>query len=92
MTSRLLLTLLAILTGLSAQGSAVQARALTATSTQVAAVCALATVRGAKASAEMAMPFDLAVFTIVEPGRFDVLTRAAVAVPAYLIRVDRAHE
>ena len=92
MTSRLLLTLLAIMTGLSAQGSTVQARAITATSTQVAAVCALATVRGAKASAVMTRPFDLAVFSFVEPGRFDILTRAAVTVPAYVIRVDRAHE
>jgi len=92
MTSRLLLTLLALLTGLSAQGSAVHARPAAVHATQIAAVCALTTVRRAQATA------GLSQFVAAPLGRLDQLAqpdkmyRLAIPAPAVLTGIDRARE
>ncbi len=91
MTSRLLLTLLALLTGLSAQGSAVHARAIPSTM-QVAAVSTLATVQSAKVEAVLARPALEAGKSRIAYAPVPVMLQLAVHVPAVLTRIDRAHE
>ena len=91
MTSRLLLTLLAFLTGLSAQGSTVQARAMPCTM-HVAAVSALATVQSARAEAVLARPApDLDLDRSETPSKC-VAAPSSGRFPAVLTRIDRAHE
>ena len=91
MTSRLLLTLLALLTGLSAQGSAVHARAVPGTM-QIAAVSTLATVQSAKAEAVLARPApDMSKSRIAfVPAPASVFLAAHY--PVVLTQIDRAHE
>jgi hypothetical protein len=87
----MLLTLIAILTGLSWQGGSVSARALPETA-QVSAASALATVQQAKASAVLARPAladsrFMAVASTVSP-----TVRGPVAAPGTLVRIDRSRE
>ncbi|MCB2063900.1 MAG: hypothetical protein KDE25_10685 [Novosphingobium sp.] len=91
MSRRMLLTLIAILTGLSWQGSAVQARAMPAT-TQVSAISALATVQQARVSAVLARPATrvsqiLPMAAVDAPDDMRVVASAGVR-----LRIDRARE
>lgn len=92
MTNRLILALLALLTGLSVQGSTVQARPMAAGTTQVAAVCALETVRIAKASAASQRPAPTAVHASRKIGEATVVDVMVVPKPGCLAGIDRAHE
>jgi hypothetical protein len=87
----MLLTLIAILTGLSWQGGSVSARALPVTA-QVSAASALATVQQAKASAVLARP-ALADLRFMAVASSDAPTgRAVIAAPGTLVRIDRSRE
>lgn len=91
MTRRMLLTLIAILTGLSWQGSAVQARAMPVAA-QVSAISALATVQQARASALMARP-AMALSQTVPLAVADTPGGALIVGPAGVrVRIDRARE
>jgi len=87
----MLLTLIAILTGLSWQGMGVSARAMPVTS-QVSAVSALATVQQAKACAVLARP--AASRSRIRPNARTDAPRPwlALVAPATLIGIDRARE
>lgn len=91
MTSRLLLTLLALLTGLSAQGSAVHARAVPGTM-QVAAVSTLATVQSAKVEAVLARPAPEMRWDRAARDLIPVLYEKGVPSPTVLTGIDRARE
>lgn len=91
MTSRLLLTLLALLTGFSAQGSAVYARVVPGTM-QVAAVSTLATVQSAKAEAVLARPAPEMCKSRIAYDPIPASAPVVVCSPAVLTQVDRAHE
>jgi len=91
MTSRLLLTLLALLTGLSAQGSALHARAIPG-SMPVVAVSTLATVQSAKVEAVLARPAQEAGIGRIAYAAAPVTPQPAPRFPAVLTRIDRAHE
>ncbi len=91
MTRRMLLTLIAILTGLSWQGSAVQARAMPV-AVQVSAVSALATVQQAKVIAVLARPAST-VLQLAPIARLEAPDSDPVAAPAdVLVGIDRARE
>ena len=91
MTRRMLLMLIAILTGLSWQGPGVQARAMPASS-QVSAVSALATVRQAKVSAVAARPViadpNSVALELAPIAQVDTVVPVAAVLPG----IDRAHE
>ena len=91
MTRRMLLTLIAILTGLSWQGAGVSARALPEAA-HISAVSALATVQQAKASAVLARPvaggFQVAAVVAPEAPKSAVL----LPVSGALVPIDRARE
>lgn len=91
MTSRLLLTLLALLTGLSAQGGAVHARAVPGTM-QVAAVSTLATVQSAKAEAVLARPAPEMNKSRITYDPIPASLPFAACSPTVLTQIDRAHE
>jgi hypothetical protein len=93
MTRRMLLTLIAILTGLSWQAGGVSARAIPAPS-QVSAVSALAVVQQAKASAVLARPCTKS-FRVRPSTRGDAprcLWLALAPPSGALVRIDRARE
>jgi len=87
----MILTLIAILTGLSWQGAGVQARAMPVTA-QVSAVAALATVQQARASAVLARP--VATNWLVRPlaGAIAPISQGAPATPGVLVGIDRTRE
>jgi hypothetical protein len=88
MTRRMLLTLIAILTGLSWQASGVQARSMMAPA-HVSAVTALATVQQAKVSAVAARPaHPVQQRAVIEAP----LVSLAIAAPTVRTRIDRARE
>ena len=91
MTRRMLLTLIAILTGLSWQGTGVQARALPLAA-QVSAVTALATVQQAKASAVAARPLADRAGVRETAGLAEYPADPVIPAPGVLTRIDRAHE
>lgn len=88
MTRRMLLTLIAILTGLSWQGSAVHARALPA----AAQVSMLATAQQAKVSAVAARPISVSTGPVVEALPEQFATQIAAPAPRVRTRIDRARE
>lgn len=84
----MLLTLIAILTGLSWQAGGVQARAIMAPA-HVSAVTALATAQQAKVSAVAARPPHLVELNAALDAPLAALTLAA---PTVRMRIDRARE
>lgn len=90
MTGRLLLALLALLTGFSLEGNSAQARDLPVVTTQIAAVSALATVRSAMEATPASRPDQ----PLVPAGRigFGAPQSAVPAIAGFHVRVDRAHE
>lgn len=87
----MLLTLLAILTGLSWQGGGVSARAMPVTA-QVSAVSALATVQRAKASAVLARPVEPGSQAMMDSAGEAPIAPAAVPLFGALAGIDRARE
>lgn len=87
----MLLTLIAILTGLSWQGGSVSARALPVTA-QVSAASALATVQQAKASAVLARPAEAGHATREACTSESASVTGMHPAPGALIGVDRSRE
>jgi len=88
MTRRMLLTLLAILTGLSWQGGGVSARAVP----MPAQVSALATANQAKASAVLARPVVARVGVGLPAAELAISVPVPAPAPTVRTRVDRARE
>ena len=92
MTSRLLLTLLALLTGLAAQASPAQARAAAAQRAEVGYVLNVAEVRQERLRASLSVH----IAAVAEAGRavrIDAVLPAGVsASPGARMRIDRARE
>lgn len=92
MTSRLLLTLLALFTGLSAQGGTVHARAAMPGTMLVAGVSTLAIVQSAKVEAVLARPAPELGRGRIASKPIRVMLQSVAPIPAVLTRIDRARE
>ncbi len=92
MTSRLFLTLLALLTGLSVQGTSVQARVATAQRSEVGAIAAMAEERQTRLAESL--PCAVGYFPAVpnETAQAASIVEAGPRAPGVLTRIDRARE
>jgi len=92
MTSRLLLTLLALLTGLSMQGTPVQARMVSAGNEAVGTVSQTSDNRQPSVPAVLCQQ-SVETAQIMEDAQSGIFeTLAAVDTPSVLLRIDRARE
>ncbi len=87
----MLLTLIAILTGLSWQGAGVQAREMPVAAS-ISGVSALDTVRQAKAEAVMARPLAAGSYIARVVRADEPAEQGFTAPPGVRVRIDRAHE